>query len=81
MSRRNAGPALSVDDLRIRATITIPEAAAFLSISVDLAYESAKRGDLPCVSLGRRRLVISSRLLEMLSPSAAGAGVDRQERG
>jgi excisionase family DNA binding protein len=70
MSRKSAGPALSIDDLRRRATITIPEAAAFLSISVDLAYEAAKRGDLPCVSLGRRRLVISSRLLEMLAPKS-----------
>ena len=70
MKRRSGDAPPSLDDLRRRATISIPEAAAFLSISVDLAYESAKRGDLPCVSLGRRRLVISSRLLEMLAPKS-----------
>jgi excisionase family DNA binding protein len=57
---------LTLDDLRTRATITVPQAAAFLGISVDLAYESARRGELDSVSLGRRRLVICSRLLERL---------------
>ncbi len=70
MSRAANGPPLSVDDLRRRPTITIPEAAAFLGISVDLAYESARRGELPVVSLGRRRLVISSKLIELLSLGA-----------
>ena len=57
---------LTVDELRRRPTITIPEAAAFLGISADLAYDAARRGELPCVALGRRRLVISSRLIALL---------------
>jgi excisionase family DNA binding protein len=64
--RRASEQSLSFDDLRTRATITIAEAARLLNVSVDLAYESARRGELPCVSLGRRRLVVVSRLLEQL---------------
>jgi excisionase family DNA binding protein len=55
-----------VDDLRRRPTITIREAADFLNISSDLAYASARRGELPVVSLGRRKLVVSARLLAMI---------------
>jgi excisionase family DNA binding protein len=81
VSRSSEASALTIDDLSRRATISIPEAAKFLSISVDLAYDAAKRGDLPCVSFGRRRLVVSSRLLEMLSPSGAVTTADDQGEG
>ena len=52
-----------------RLTLTIAEAAAMLGISRNLAYELARRGELPgVIKLGQRRLVVSklaiSRLLE-----------------
>jgi excisionase family DNA binding protein len=58
---------LTLDGLRSRPTITIPEAAAVLGVSRDLAYEAAARGELPVVALGRRRLVVTARLLAMLA--------------
>ena len=67
MSRATDGPPLTIEDLHRRPTVSIIEAASLLGISADLAYESARRGELPCVSLGRRRLVISARLIELLS--------------
>jgi excisionase family DNA binding protein len=81
MTRATEAQALTIDDLRHRPTISIPEAARLLSVSVDLAYDAAKRGDLPCVSLGRRRLVVSSRLLEMLAPAGTGVSADCQGEG
>lgn len=67
MKRMSAETTLTIAELRARATITIGEAAAFLNVSADLAYDAARRGELPCVTLGRRKLVICARLLEMLS--------------
>jgi len=45
-------------------TFTIPEAAALLGISVRLAYELARAGDLPARRLGRRRWVVPRAALD-----------------
>ncbi|MFN2504603.1 MAG: helix-turn-helix domain-containing protein [Acidimicrobiales bacterium] len=37
-----------------RLTVSVEEAAALLGISRALAYELVRRGDLPCLRLGRR---------------------------
>jgi excisionase family DNA binding protein len=48
-----------------KLTLTIPEAAAELHISKTLAYELARRGELPgCIKVSRRRLIVSRFQLE-----------------
>ena len=51
-----------------RLTMTIPEAAKALGISRGLAYELAKRDELPVkvVRLGEKRMVVSRWALEDL---------------
>jgi excisionase family DNA binding protein len=49
-----------------RPTITVPEAAEILGVSVDTAYRAARSGELPVVTLGRRMLVPTARLRQLL---------------
>ncbi len=49
-----------------KPTLTITEAAKLLGIGRSAAYEAARRGDLPTLSFGRRRVVLSAVLEEML---------------
>lgn len=51
---------MTLDDLRARPTITIPEAAQVLSCSTRHAYEMAKRGDLPVIRISERRMVVAT---------------------
>lgn len=66
MRRSDLAPPLTVDELRQRVTVDIPTAARFLGISPDLAYDAARRNELPVVAIGRRRLVLASKLLAMV---------------
>jgi excisionase family DNA binding protein len=45
--------------------LTIKEAADALGVSDDLVYELTARGEIPCLRLGRRR-VIPRRAIELL---------------
>ena len=47
-------------------TITIPEAARLLGISRSAAYRAAERGEIPTIRIGRRLLVPTAKLFEML---------------
>jgi excisionase family DNA binding protein len=47
-------------------TLTIPQAAALLGISVSAAYEFARKGELPTLKLGTRVLVSRKRLEELV---------------
>jgi excisionase family DNA binding protein len=49
-----------------KPTLTIPEAAKLLGIGRSAAYEAARRGDLPTLSFGRRRVVLVAALEQML---------------
>lgn len=49
-----------------KLTITIPEAAERLGIGRNAAYEAARRGQLPTIWLGRKRLVPIMALRKML---------------
>jgi excisionase family DNA binding protein len=40
-----------------RHIVSVPEAAGLLGVSDDLVYELTERGDLPCIRLGRRKLI------------------------
>ena len=58
-----------------RLTMTISEAAKALGISRNLCYELARRGELPVIRLGEKRLVISRVALErMLEGNGNKAG-------
>jgi excisionase family DNA binding protein len=37
--------------------VSVPEAAELLGVSDDLVYELTERGDLPCIRLGRRKVI------------------------
>ena len=54
-------------DISDRLCLSVPEAAALLGISRNLAYEMAKQGQLPVVKFGRRLLVPKVALEKMLS--------------
>jgi excisionase family DNA binding protein len=47
-------------------TISVGHAAKLLGVSRSAAYRAAASGQLPTISFGRRLLVPTSRLLEML---------------
>jgi excisionase family DNA binding protein len=47
-------------------TVTVEEAARLLGVSRGLAYEAARRGDIPSIRMGRRLLVPRARLLELV---------------
>jgi excisionase family DNA binding protein len=47
-------------------TISVEHAAKLLGVSRSAAYRAAASGQLPTISFGRRLLVPTSRLLEML---------------
>ena len=47
-------------------TISIERAARLLGVSRSTAYRAAAAGQLPTITFGRRRLVPTARLLEML---------------
>jgi excisionase family DNA binding protein len=46
--------------------VGIPEAARLLGIGKTLAYEAAKRGELPVIRIGRRVVVSRARLYALL---------------
>ncbi len=57
-------------------TITISEAARILGISRSAAYRAAARGELPTIRIGRRLLVPTAKLFDMLGwPHDTPAGV------
>jgi excisionase family DNA binding protein len=61
---------LTVDEIRGRGTLTVPEAGRFLGLGRDAAYAAADRGDIPTLRLGRRILVPVPRLLALLGAAA-----------
>lgn len=63
-----------------RLIVSIAEAAQLLGVSDDLVYELTQRGDLPCIRLGRRKViprraidVIIERAVEGFDPSRVTA--------
>jgi len=49
-----------------RATIQVEEAALILEVGRNQAYQAVQRGDIPSLSMGRRRLVPVQPFLRML---------------
>ncbi len=56
-------------DMQNHATLTVTtaEAARLLGISRNLAYEAARRGEIPTIRIGRRILVPIAGLERLLS--------------
>lgn len=50
-----------------RRTFTIEETAEILGIGRSLAYDAARRGEIPAVKLGRRMVVPRERLEALLA--------------
>jgi excisionase family DNA binding protein len=60
-----------------RLTYTVEETAELIGVSLSATYKCIRRGELPCVHIGRRVLV-PRRALESMLGSAPGA--DDQKR-
>ena len=67
-----------------RLTYTIPEVAQLLGISRSTAYECVRRGEIPALSLGRRKVIPRAALDALLTTEAAstaGASSDDASTG
>jgi excisionase family DNA binding protein len=63
-----------------RETMTVPEAGRLLGISRGLAYQAARRGELPTIRIGRRYLILKAPLHAMLAgPSEESEGANNTE--
>lgn len=56
-----------IPDPAIRPTMSIEEAGAALSLGRSAAYEAARRGELPTLTFGRRKVVITAALRRMVA--------------
>jgi excisionase family DNA binding protein len=61
-------------DDRQPLTLSIPQAAQLLGISVSKAYEAARSGELPTLRVGSRVLISRRRLEELIDGPAGGHG-------
>ncbi len=59
-------PALTLDEARTRATLTVEEAGRILRVSTKSAYGAIGRGEIPSLRLGGRVLVPVPALLRLL---------------
>ena len=59
-------PTITATGAGLPATITIPEAGQLLGISRSAAYRAATRDEIPTIRIGRRLLVPTAKLFEML---------------
>ena len=63
----DAAPKVVDEDLRATLTLTIPETAQLLGISMSKAYEAARLGQIPTIRVGTRILVSRRRLEEIVN--------------
>ena len=55
-----------------RLVLTVREAADSLGVSDDLVYELIARGEIPCLHLGRRRVIPRRAVHVLLDRAMAG---------
>jgi len=67
MPENNTAKALSPEELLSKTTLTIEEMALTLGIGRNSAYEAVKRGDIPSIRIGRRILVPTKALDNLLA--------------
>jgi hypothetical protein len=65
-------PRRALPDPEDEPTITIEDAGTVLGIGRSSAYAAARRGDLPTITIGRRKVVPTARLRAMLGMAASG---------
>lgn len=53
-------------DPEAEPTISIPEAGAIFGLSRAASYEAARRGEIPTIPMGHRKLVPTAKLRAML---------------
>ncbi len=75
---------LSIDDLRDRLTVTVPQAGEAIGIGRNAAYRAAAAGQIPTLRLGRRIVVPVPKLLALLgiderAPTAPPQAVRRPD--
>lgn len=51
--------------------LSVEEVAVFLRISRGLVYEAVRTGDIPCVRVGSRKLIMKTALLQFLCGETA----------
>jgi len=68
-------------DSRQPLTLTIPQAAQLLGISVSKAYAAARCGQLPTVRVGSRVLISRRRLEELVDGPMSVRGYSADDRG
>ena len=67
---RCSGESSYVSDVtELPPTVTVDHAAKLLGVNRSAAYRAAARGEHPTIAFGRRRLVPTRRLLELLGVS------------
>ena len=60
-----------VPDPRERPVVSVPEAGELLGLGRSAAYDAVTRGELPTLRFGRRLVVPTARLRQMLGLDAA----------
>jgi len=70
VDKSTCGP-LTVADVRGRPTITVPEVGRLLGLGRAASYEAVTRGDIPSITIGRRKLIPVAKLLLMLGEAAS----------
>ena len=77
MDTQVAPRTFSIDELlRGPATIPVPEGGRYLGLGRSASYDAAKRGLLPTIKVGERRLVVPAARLAELLGVAFGQGGD-----
>jgi excisionase family DNA binding protein len=81
-NRASSSDGFRLSDLAGRATTSVEEAASLLGIGRGLAYELARRGELPgVIRLGHRYVVSVQSLLGALGASETSFSTDRVDGG
>ena len=70
MPENNTVKALCPQELLSKTTLTIEEMSLTLGIGRNSAYEAVKRGDIPSIRIGRRILVPTKALDNLLASNA-----------
>ena len=61
-----------------KLVLSIAEAAEVLGVSDDLIYELTARGELPCVRLGRRKVIPTVAIQAVIDGCLEGFTIDRR---
>ena len=69
LSKKRTKPVPPCEPPQNRLALTVNETADTLGISRQSVYNALERGDLPCVTIGGRRLIPTADLLAFLDVS------------